>query len=107
MKVAETPKLNGSKVTLAEQDNAKLKAAFSAERDGFKDEIETIARMKKADKLAIYAEVLFIRSLNNRYQYAQSKLAKVKESAVVILVASGMTEIEARKRLGLIDETAE
>lgn len=101
MKVKATPELNGSTITASEKDHAMLRAAWSAERDSFQDEIEVIAKAKKQDKLAVYAQVLFTQRLNDRFEYAQTKLAKVKEAAVSILISSGMSEVEARQRLGL------
>lgn len=103
MKVKDTPEVS-SKVAIAENEVSKVRTAFFAERESFQTEIETLAKHTKQDKFAVYAAILFGQRLNDRYEYAQTKQAKVKLMALEILKSSGMDEVEARQRLGLGDK---
>lgn len=100
MKIKETPEV-ASEVMIAESEQSKVKSAFLAERDSFQQEIETIAKAQKRDKYDVYASILFGQRLADRFEYAMSKRTKVLSGALSILIATGMDEAEAKRRLGL------
>ena len=78
-----------------------LKSAFYAERSSTIEEIEREAKKAKVDKFDFYAVMLFQKMLTARFEYAQSKQERVLSGALGVLISTGVTEEEARKRLGL------
>ena len=78
-----------------------VQTAFFSERDSFIQEVEKNAKSRKVDKYSYYAGLVFQSALESRVEYAKSRQEKVLRSAIGVLIASGKTEQEARKMLGL------
>lgn len=91
----------GSSVIVEDMDESKIKACFYAERSSVVDEIKALAKKANVDPFMYYANLLFQNALFTRFEYAQSKREKVLQSALSTLLAGGMSEKEARGRLGL------
>jgi len=79
----------------------KLEYALLAERESIQEAIEAQARTAKMDKLQVYAMRLTANAIAERYARYDEKRTKVLESAIKILVASGMPIDKARLTLGL------
>lgn len=103
MKVREIPMLeNGaSQVVIGEKDMRYIQSAFYAERETLQEDVTANAKKANVDKFELYAQILFHQRLSDRYEYAKSKQEKVLRGALGVLIATGMSETEARKRLGL------
>lgn len=103
MRVKEVPATSKetSVVVIGEADKKYIQSAFYAERDSFQEEILAAAKKSNVDKFEMYAQILFVQHLSDRYEYAKSKQAKVLRGALGVLIASGMSEEEGMKRLGL------
>lgn len=105
MRVKEIPEINSntSAVVIGEADQRMLQSAFYAERDSFQESVEREAKAQKKDKFELYAQILFSQRLSERFDYAKSKQTKVLKGALAVLIATGKSEVEARKMLGLGD----
>lgn len=101
MRVSDTPTIAAIEVKVAEENKKFVQSAFFAERESFQEDVKAQAKKLNADKFDVYASILFTQRLNDRYGYAMSKREKVLTSALSVLVAAGMSEADARKRLGL------
>lgn len=79
----------------------KAKVAMYAERDSFQENLKAEARKLKIEPIQFYVNLLLDQALEARYEYALSKREKVLKAAMSVLLATGKTESEARKMLGL------
>lgn len=104
MRVKEIPEIDpkmSSAVVIGEADSRMLQSAFYAERDSFQESVEREAKAQKKDKFELYAQILFSQRLAERFDYAKSKHDKVLKNAYYVLLATGKSETEARKMLGM------
>jgi len=79
----------------------KAKVAMYAERDSFQENLKAEARKLKIEPIQFYVNLLLDQALEARYEYALSKREKVLKAAMSVLLATGKSESEARKMLGL------
>ena len=84
-----------------EQFSNATKVAFYAERDSFQEEVKAAAKKAQIEPMAYYIGLMLDQALQSRYEYALSKREKVLKAAMSVLLATGKSEADARKMLGL------
>jgi hypothetical protein len=86
------------------KDYNQLNSCFFAEKESFQETLKGIAKAEGIEVLEVYTRKLFAQAFAERQEWANAKRVKVLKSAISILVATGKSEAEAKRMLGLGDE---
>lgn len=84
-----------------EQFTNAAKVAFYAERDSYQEDVKSAAKKAQVEPIQYYIGLMLDQALQSRYEYALSKREKVLKAAMSVLLATGKSEADARKMLGL------